>query len=115
MGRPRNDERATYTPDVLTNIAVQVTPRVGPFKKGAFHLAKQGDVPVVPIVIRNTGRLQWRGSSTIRPGVVETLVLPPVYPSQWSSNEFSCEVQHLQSQYVAALQDWDAAVRNARA
>jgi HAD superfamily hydrolase (TIGR01490 family) len=88
-----------------------VTPRVGPFKKGAFHLARQGNVPVVPIVIRNSGRLQWRGSSTIRPGVVDALVLPPVYPAEWREDELTSRVNQLHAEYVAVLKDWDTAVR----
>jgi 1-acyl-sn-glycerol-3-phosphate acyltransferase len=35
------------------------TPALGRFKKGAFHVAMQAGVPVVPIVIRNAGEL-WR-------------------------------------------------------
>ena len=37
------------------------TPALGPFKKGAFHVAMQAGVPIVPIVIRNAGELMWRG------------------------------------------------------
>jgi len=36
------------------------TPALGPFKKGAFHVAMQAEVPIVPIVIRNSGELMWR-------------------------------------------------------
>src|SRR6202008_1130925 len=41
------------------------TPKVGRFKKGAFHMAMQGGVPIGPIVIRNTGELLWRGATVI--------------------------------------------------
>ena len=44
------------------------TPALGPFKKGAFHVAMQAGVPIVPIVIRNSGELMWRGASTSAPG-----------------------------------------------
>lgn len=47
------------------------TPALGPFKKGAFHVAMQAGVPIVPIVIRNAGELMWRGASTIRQGTVQ--------------------------------------------
>ena len=32
-----------------------LSPKLGPFKKGAFHLAIQAGVPMVPIVIHNAG------------------------------------------------------------
>ena len=32
-----------------------VSPNLAPFKKGAFHLAKQAGVPMVPVVIHNAG------------------------------------------------------------
>ena len=59
-------------------------PRLGPFKKGAFHIAMQAEVPIVPIVLRNTGELMWRGAQLIAPGTVEVQVLPPVDTSSWT-------------------------------
>jgi HAD superfamily hydrolase (TIGR01490 family) len=91
-----------------------ITPRVGTFKKGAFHLARQGGVPIVPIVLRNTGRLQWRGATTIRPGTVDALVLPPISVSDWTDESMSSDVAGVREQFVATLKDWDAAVRSAR-
>ena len=54
------------------------TPALGPFKKGAFHVAMQAGVPIVPIVIRNSGELMWRGARTIHSGTVQVAVLPPI-------------------------------------
>ena len=51
--------------------------RLGPFKKGAFHIAMQAGVPIVPIVIRNAGELMWRNSFWLRPGTVDVRVLEP--------------------------------------
>ena len=52
------------------------TPSPGSFKKGAFHLAMQAGVPVVPLVFRNTGELMSRNAMIIHPGVVQVAVLP---------------------------------------
>ena len=60
------------------------TPRVGHFKKGAFHMALQAGVPIVPIVIRNAGQLLWRGSTVMRKGTVDIHVLPPVDTGDWT-------------------------------
>ncbi|MCK9250602.1 MAG: HAD-IB family hydrolase [Solirubrobacteraceae bacterium] len=59
------------------------TPRLGPFKKGPFHIAMQAGVPVVPILFRGIDEVQWRGAQIVRPGTVEVVVLPPVDTSEW--------------------------------
>jgi len=61
------------------------TPALGPFKKGAFHVAMQAGVPIVPIVIRNSGELMWRGATTIHAGTVQIAVLPPVATEGWDA------------------------------
>jgi putative phosphoserine phosphatase/1-acylglycerol-3-phosphate O-acyltransferase len=87
-----------------------VTPTVGPFKKGAFHLAMQAGVPVVPIVIRNAGELQWRGSQVIRSGTVDVAVLPPINVADWRRDELGDRVAEVRQLFVDALADWDATV-----
>jgi HAD superfamily hydrolase (TIGR01490 family) len=89
-----------------------VTPRVGPFKKGAFHLAMQAGVPIVPIVIRNSGELQWRGSNVIRSGVLDVAVLPPISVADWSRGELNDRVAEVRQLFVDALDDWDGTVAN---
>src|SRR5256714_5604762 len=44
------------------------TPTVGPFKKGAFHIAVEAQAPVVPVVIRNAGEIMWRAPPGAPPG-----------------------------------------------
>ena len=53
-----------------------ISPKLAPFKKGAFHLAMQAGVPVVPIVIHNSGDVQPKGDMLFHPGTVEVEVLP---------------------------------------
>ncbi len=54
------------------------TPVLGTFRKGAFHLALQSGLPVVPVVLRNTGEHMWRGSFVVKPGTIEVCVHPPI-------------------------------------
>jgi HAD superfamily hydrolase (TIGR01490 family) len=82
------------------------TPALGPFKKGAFHVALQAGVPIVPIVIRNSGELMWRGASTIRSGSVQIAVLPPVPTAGWTAAELDSRVAGVRDQYLATLADW---------
>ena len=59
------------------------SPRVGPFKKGAFHMARQAGVPVVPVVIRNAGEVMGRNDQTMRAGTVQVAVLAPIDVGKW--------------------------------
>ncbi|MGY1652832.1 HAD-IB family hydrolase [Geodermatophilus sp. SYSU D01119] len=83
-----------------------VTPTLGPFKKGAFHVAMQAGVPIVPIVLRNTGELMWRGATTVSPGVVQVRVLPPIPTEGWTAEEIGDRVAEVHDLYVRTLADW---------
>lgn len=83
------------------------TPAPGRFKKGAFHVAMQAGVPIVPIVIRNAGELMWRGSSTVREGTVQVTVLPPVPTDGWTVEDIDKHVEEVRDLYVATLGGWD--------
>jgi putative phosphoserine phosphatase/1-acylglycerol-3-phosphate O-acyltransferase len=75
-----------------------VSPRLAPFKKGAFHLAIQAGVPVVPIVIHNSGDVAPKGDFVFRPATVEVDVLRPVETTGWTADtidEHVAEVRRL--------------------
>lgn len=82
------------------------TQSVGRFKKGGFHLARQAGVPVVPIVIRNSGDLLWKRSLLVRPGRVEVVVLPPIEVGRWRQSEIAERVEEVRRLYVETLADW---------
>lgn len=86
------------------------TPRVGRFKKGAFHMAMQGGVPIVPIVIRNTGELLWRGSTFIRSGTIDVIVHPPISVADWSVEELDERVGEVRELFVRTLAEWPTAL-----
>src|SRR5215467_4398214 len=82
------------------------TPALGPFKQGAFHVAMQAGVPIVPIVIRNSGELMWRGAATIHSGTVQVAVLPPVPTTGWEPGDLDKHVDEVRGQYLATLANW---------
>jgi putative phosphoserine phosphatase/1-acylglycerol-3-phosphate O-acyltransferase len=84
------------------------TPRVGRFKKGAFHMALQAGVPIVPIVIRNAGQLLWRGSTVMRKGTVDIHVLPPIDVNAWTVEDLGTHVDDVREQFVDTLAEWPA-------
>ena len=82
------------------------TPRLAPFKKGAFHVAMQAGVPIVPIVIRNSGELMPRGTWVLRPGVVDVVVLPPVSVKGWEPSTMAPRIEEVRQQFIATLESW---------
>src|SRR5215467_3971849 len=85
------------------------TPALGPFKKGAFHVAMQAGVPIVPIVIRNSGELMWRSARTIHSGTVQVAVLPPIPTIGWAPADLGAHVDEVRGQYLATLANWPTA------
>jgi putative phosphoserine phosphatase/1-acylglycerol-3-phosphate O-acyltransferase len=82
------------------------TGALGPFKKGAFRLAMEAAVPIVPIVIRNTRDLMPRGSALLRPGTVDVAVLPPIDPSGWAPDDLEKHVDGVQGLFEDTLASW---------
>ncbi len=80
-----------------------VTPKLAEFKKGAFHLAMQAGVPIVPIVIHNSNDVQPKGDVIYHPGTVDVEVLPPVDTSNWSVATIDAHVTDVRNMYLLAL------------
>ena len=49
-----------------------------PFKKGAFYMAREAGVPVVPVAMKNSDVLMGKGTGEARSGTIEMVLLPPV-------------------------------------
>jgi 1-acyl-sn-glycerol-3-phosphate acyltransferase len=58
-----------------------------PFKKGAFFMAAQAGVPIVPVAIKNTDYLMGKGTGEARFGTIEMIMLAPVPTSACSTDE----------------------------
>jgi putative phosphoserine phosphatase / 1-acylglycerol-3-phosphate O-acyltransferase len=85
------------------------TPAIGKFKKGAFHMAMQGGVPIVPIVIRNTGELLWRGAKVMRSGTVDVHVHEPISVAEWTRDTLADRVAEVRALFLRTLEDWPPA------
>jgi 1-acyl-sn-glycerol-3-phosphate acyltransferase len=85
------------------------TPTLGRFKKGAFHIAVEAQVPVVPVVIRNAGEIMWRASMVARAGVVDVAVLPPVPTAGLGHGDVVDLCGRVREQFAATLEDWPRA------
>jgi 1-acyl-sn-glycerol-3-phosphate acyltransferase len=58
-----------------------------PFKKGAFYMAVETGVSVVPVAFKNTDALMGKGLGTARPGTIEMVILPPIETKGLSTDE----------------------------
>jgi putative phosphoserine phosphatase/1-acylglycerol-3-phosphate O-acyltransferase len=76
---------------------------LGPFKKGAFHIAMQAGVPLVPVVLHDTSDLMPKGTMFARSGIVEVEVLPPVDTSGWSRRTMGVHAEEVRALYLEAL------------
>lgn len=54
------------------------TPTLLPFKKGAFHLAIQAGVPIVPVVCQNYAHVLNFKERRFTPGTIDVTILPPI-------------------------------------
>jgi putative phosphoserine phosphatase/1-acylglycerol-3-phosphate O-acyltransferase len=81
-----------------------VSTRLGPFKKGAFHLAMQAGVPIVPIVIRNAIDVSPKGDPLFHPATVGVTVLEPVDTSDWSAETIDEHVADVRRRFLEALE-----------
>lgn len=82
------------------------TPTLGPFKKGAFRLAAEAGVPVVPVVIRNAGELMWRDAASAYPGTVQVHVHPPIPTDGWDEADVAVATDRVRALFVDTVEDW---------
>lgn len=82
------------------------SPQLGRFKKGAFHIAMQAGVPIVPVVIRNAGELMTRSELAMRPGKVQVAVLPAIDVSKWKVEELDKRIEGVRKLYLDTLENW---------
>lgn len=79
------------------------TKKPGAFKKGAFHVAMQAGVPVLPVVIHNGMDIQPKGQFAYRPGCVEVEILEPVDTSRWTKKNLNKHVNEVRNSFLTAL------------
>ncbi len=79
------------------------TPRLGRFKKGAFHLAMQAGVPIVPVVFRNVLDALPKGALVVRPATIEAVVLPPIETRDWQPDELEEQIRRIRQRYLEVL------------
>ena len=81
-----------------------LTPRLGTFKKGAFHLAMGAGVPIVPIVFRNALDALPKHGLVVRPATVEVVVHPPIATDGWTADTLDRRIAEVRALYEGTLE-----------
>jgi putative phosphoserine phosphatase/1-acylglycerol-3-phosphate O-acyltransferase len=79
------------------------TPRLGRFKKGAFHLAMQAGVPIVPVVFRNVLDAFPKDATIVRPATIEAVVLEPIDTTNWTVEALDEEIAEIRQRFLEIL------------
>ncbi|CAI5758593.1 unnamed protein product [Candida verbasci] len=82
----KKDERALFIFPEGTRSAFENLTML-PFKKGAFHLAKQAGIPIIPVVVSNTSSIFNSKRKIFNSGEIFIEVLPPVSTANLESND----------------------------
>ena len=68
-----------------------------PFKKGAFHIAIEAGVPIVPVALKNSDILMGKGTGECWPGTIEMVIFPPIETNHLEEADLDALVQQVQS------------------
>jgi 1-acyl-sn-glycerol-3-phosphate acyltransferase len=90
------------------NLSIMVAPEgsrkhsgiIGPFKKGAFHMAIDLGFPIVPIYFEGNQKLSLGGSLLSKRGTINAHIHKPIDTSDWSRETIEEHVQELRQKYL---------------
>lgn len=77
---------------------------LGKFKKGAFHLAMDAGVPVIPIILKNAHDVMPRGKNLFNPTMVQVVVLPPIHSHDWTTENLDEKVDEIRNKFLDVLE-----------
>ena len=76
-----------------------------PFKTGAFRIAKDAQVPIVPVAIKGTADIfENNPGKKLTPAHVDITILPPLMPDQYADTDLKRMAADMQKQIEAQLE-----------
>ena len=91
--------------------------KLGDFKMGAFHIAMQAGVPVIPIVIANSSDSMPKTGAIIRPAKIDINVLPPIATDDWTAatvHEHADQIRRLFLKHLNQADDEEVKLRSVK-
>ncbi len=85
------------------------TPEVGPFNKGAFHLAAALDYPILPIYTEIPREINPGVGFKTKPGVVHVYARPPIDTQEWKVEDVAQHRDETREIYLQYPHGWRAA------
>jgi 1-acyl-sn-glycerol-3-phosphate acyltransferase len=79
------------------------TGELGPFKKGAFRLATDLKLPIVPVTIRGSFERLHRNSLHVHPGKIELTIHKPIDATSFNTDQINEIIQKTKDQIQSAL------------
>ncbi len=76
---------------------------VGAFRRGAFRIAAEAGIPILPVVIEGAFECMPKGQLWADPGRVRVTVRPPIDTRGWSPEDAGRHADALQADYVRWL------------
>jgi 1-acyl-sn-glycerol-3-phosphate acyltransferase len=73
---------------------------IGPFKKGAFHMAVELGFPIVPIYFEGNQELSLGGSLLSKSGIINAHIHPPIDTSDWKKDTINEHVAEVRNKYL---------------
>ncbi len=77
--------------------------RMLPFQKGVIRIAREANVPVVPITIAGSNRVNPPRTKEIHPGTIRMTIHPPMGPATWEGISDEAWLARLRDTIASAL------------
>jgi lysophosphatidate acyltransferase len=87
-------------------------PDLLPFKKGAFHLAVQAQVPIIPVSVANYTNVLDVRRKLFRPGTIPVRVAKPIFTKGKTKEDVDALIEETRGVMLRELKDVTAKARN---
>jgi lysophosphatidate acyltransferase len=89
------------------------TPDLLPFKKGAFHLAVQAQVAIIPVAVANYTNVLDVKRKLFRPGTIPVRVAKPIFTKGKTKEDVDALIEETRGVMLRELKDVTAKARRA--